>query len=275
MSRPLRFVPEHSLVEITTRTFQGRLLLRPSPELTDIILGIIGKALALYSMTIHAFANVAKEAGLLHLWRERLWSRRYRSIVVADDKAAHARMRYLLAHAAKEGLLASPGAWPGPNCIAALTTGALLRGKWFDRSKEFLARQRGEYTLPMQFATTFDVKLTPKGAYAHDRRLKKRCRCRMREASSEMASEKIIELFVNNHPGVMVHVASLFARRAFNPEGVLCGPLPGGGRSRMLLLVGAQTRLDQVIRQLEKLQDVLEVRERPDLAPSLFDLGAV
>jgi hypothetical protein len=36
-----------------------------------------------------------------------------------------------------------------------------LRGTWFDRSKEFLARQRGEHTLPMQFATTFDVKLTP------------------------------------------------------------------------------------------------------------------
>jgi hypothetical protein len=164
------------------------MLLRPSPELTDVILGIIGKAQELYGMTIHAFvflsthahflmsptsagqlalfmqfvnANVAKEAGRLHLWRERLWSRRYRSIVVADDKAAHARMRYILAHAAKEGLLASPGHWPGPNCIAALTTGALLRGTRFDRSKEFLARQRGEHTLPMQFTTTFDVKLTP------------------------------------------------------------------------------------------------------------------
>ena len=188
MPRPLRFVPENSLVEITTRTLQGRLLLRPSPELTDIILGIIGKAQALYGMTIHAFvflsthahfllspssagqlalfmqfvnANVAKEAGRLHLWCERLWSRRYRSIVVADEKAAHARLRYILAHGAKEGLLASPGAWPGPNCIAALTTGTLLRGTWFDRSKEFLARQRGENSLPMQFATTFDIKLTP------------------------------------------------------------------------------------------------------------------
>jgi hypothetical protein len=188
MPRPLRFVPEYSLVEITTRTLQGRLLLKPSPELTDIVLGIIGKAQALYGMTIHAFvflsthahfllsptsagqlalfmqfvnANVAKEVGCLHVWRERLWSRRYRSIVVADENAAHARMRYILSHSAKEGLLASPGAWPGPNCIAALTTGALLRGTWFDRSKEFLARQRGEHTLPMQFATTFDIKLTP------------------------------------------------------------------------------------------------------------------
>jgi len=194
MPRPLRFIPEHSLVEITTRTMQGRLLLNPSPELTDIILGIIGKAQALYSMTIHAFvflsthahfllsptspgrlalfmqfvnANVAKEAGRLHLWRERFWSRRYRSIVIADEKAAHSRIRYILAHGAKEGLLASSASWPGPNCIAALTTGALLRGTWFDRSKEFLARQRGEHTLPMQFATTFDVKLTPLPCLLH------------------------------------------------------------------------------------------------------------
>ena len=59
MPRPLRFVPERSLVEITTRTFQGRMLLRPSPELTDIILGIIGKAQELYGMTIHAFASTS------------------------------------------------------------------------------------------------------------------------------------------------------------------------------------------------------------------------
>ena len=113
MSRPLRFIPEEALVEITTRTLQGRLLLKPSPELTDLILGVIGKAQTLYSMTIHAFvflsthahfllspssagqlakfmqfvnANVAKEVGSLHKWRERLWSRRYRSIVSPTRK---------------------------------------------------------------------------------------------------------------------------------------------------------------------------------------------
>jgi hypothetical protein len=48
-----------SLVEITTRTIQGRLLLRPSPELTDIILGVIGKAQNLYEMTIHTFVVVS------------------------------------------------------------------------------------------------------------------------------------------------------------------------------------------------------------------------
>jgi REP element-mobilizing transposase RayT len=194
MPRPLRFIPENSLVEITTRTLQGRLLLRPSPELTDLILSIIGKAQSLYGMTIHAFvflsthahfllspssadqlakfmqfvnANVAKEAGRLHLWRERLWSRRYRSIVVADEKSARARLRYILAHGAKEGLVGRPGAWPGPNCIAALTSGEILRGTWYDRSAEYLARMRGDHVFPSQFATTFDIKLAPLPCLQH------------------------------------------------------------------------------------------------------------
>ena len=194
MARPLRFIPSHSIVEVTTRTMQGRLLLRPSPELTEIILGIIGKAQDMYGMAIHAFvvlsthahfllsptgadqlalfmqfvnANTAKEAGRLHQWRDKFWSRRYRSIVVADEKSAHARLRYIMAHGAKEGLVAKSADWPGPHCIAALTTGEILRGTWFDRSAEFVARQRGENVLPTQFATRFDIKLTPLPCHSH------------------------------------------------------------------------------------------------------------
>ncbi len=205
MPRPLRFVPEHRLVEITTRTLQGRLLFKPSPELTDIILGVIGKAQALYGMTIHAFvflsthahfllspasagqlalfmqfvnANAAKEVGRLHRWRERVWSRRYRAIVVADDTAALARLRYILAHGAKEGLVGTPGAWPGPNCVATLTTGAMLRGTWFDRSAEFLARQRGETAFPSQFATPFDIELTPLPCLQHLTADQRQAECR-------------------------------------------------------------------------------------------------
>jgi hypothetical protein len=53
------FVGEGSLVEITTRTLQGRLRLKPSPELTNLILGVIGKAQTLYGMTIHAFVFIS------------------------------------------------------------------------------------------------------------------------------------------------------------------------------------------------------------------------
>jgi acetolactate synthase-1/3 small subunit len=81
----------------------------------------------------------------------------------------------------------------------------------------------------------------------------------------------LIELTVNNHPGVLSHVAGLFSRRAYNLEAVLCAPLPGTGRSRMILLVEGNGRLEQIIRQVEKLHDVLKVVRREDLDHRFFD----
>ena len=70
----------------------------------------------------------------------------------------------------------------------------------------------------------------------------------------------ILELTVRNHPGVMTHVCGLFARRAFNVEGILCLPVGNGERSRIWLLVNEDQRLPQMIRQVEKLEDVSAVR---------------
>jgi acetolactate synthase-1/3 small subunit len=69
-----------------------------------------------------------------------------------------------------------------------------------------------------------------------------------------------LELSVRNHPGVMSHVCGLFARRAFNVEGILCMPLANGEESRIWLLVKDDQRLQQMISQVEKLEDVLQVR---------------
>jgi hypothetical protein len=106
-------------------------------------------------------ANMAKEAGRLHDWPERFWSRRYRAIPVVDEQAAHARMRYILSHAVKEGLVSTPAAWPGPHCIAALTHGDILRGTWIDRTAEYRARAAGKDIKPGEFDTTFAIVLTP------------------------------------------------------------------------------------------------------------------
>ncbi|GAB6049411.1 acetolactate synthase small subunit [Hydrogenophilus islandicus] len=73
--------------------------------------------------------------------------------------------------------------------------------------------------------------------------------------------KRVLELEVNNHPGVMSHIVGLFARRAFNVEGILCMPLPDGTVSRIWLLVFADQRLEQLIKQLEKLVDVRSVRQ--------------
>ncbi len=73
----------------------------------------------------------------------------------------------------------------------------------------------------------------------------------------------VLELVVNNHPGVMSHVCGLLSRRAFNVEGILCLPVASGGgkQSRIWLLIDAERPLDQMIKQVAKLQDVLRVRE--------------
>jgi len=83
-------------------------------------------------------------------------------------------------------------------------------------------------------------------------------------------SKPVIELRVNNHPGVMSHVTGLFSRRAFNIEGILCGPVGDGSTSRMYLLVNEDERLPQVVKQLEKLYDVIEVCVLEDFDRSVF-----
>lgn len=70
----------------------------------------------------------------------------------------------------------------------------------------------------------------------------------------------VLDVRVNNHPGVMSHVCGLFSRRAFNVEAILCLPMNGGDESRIWLLVIEDDRLEQMIRQMRKLQDVHDVR---------------
>jgi acetolactate synthase-1/3 small subunit len=70
----------------------------------------------------------------------------------------------------------------------------------------------------------------------------------------------VLELEVNNHAGVMSHVVGLFSRRAYNVEGILCMPVGDGRSSRIWLTVDEEARLEQMIRQIEKLEDVLGVR---------------
>lgn len=69
----------------------------------------------------------------------------------------------------------------------------------------------------------------------------------------------VLELTVNNHPGVMSHICGLFSRRAYNLEKILCLPGEEGTISRMWLQVDEEEKLEQVVKQLEKLADVREV----------------
>ncbi len=189
MARPLRFIPSGALVEVTLRTVHGRLLLRPGRRLNDLVVGVLGRAQRMYGMRIHALAvlsnhahllvspespqqlarfmeyvagNIAREVGRLHDWREKLWSRRYRSILVSHEEAAQvARLAYILGHGVKEGLVERPQQWPGVHCAHTLLTGAALEGTWFDRTAEYDARRRGEPVGSGDFATSERVVFSP------------------------------------------------------------------------------------------------------------------
>ena len=88
-------------------------------------------------------------------------------------------------------------------------------------------------------------------------------------------SRTVLDVLVNNHPGVMSHVCGLFSRRAFNVEAILCLPTDGGEESRIWLLVNEDDRLEQMIRQMRKLQDVHDVRLRPAAAETFARLEEV
>jgi len=90
--------------------------------------------------------------------------------------------------------------------------------------------------------------------------------------TTAIPAKSVLRLTVNNHPGVMSHVCGLFSRRSYNLEGIMVRPIQDsdGKRSRMWLLLNEEEKLEQVIRQTEKLVDVIRV-EKHDLADSVFE----
>jgi len=189
MPRRLRFIPPGALVEVTCRTVQGRLLLRPTPILRDLTLGVLARAARLYPVEVHAFAflsnhyhllltvpdaqrlarfmnylnsNLAREAGRLVRWREKFWGRRYQAILVSNEEEAQVgRLRYVLAHGAKEGLVASPLEWPGAHCARALVEDQPVEGRWIDRTLEFEMNRKRLPVSPEELATRELLRLAP------------------------------------------------------------------------------------------------------------------
>jgi len=77
-------------------------------------------------------------------------------------------------------------------------------------------------------------------------------------AVPEPVGTHTLSLFVNNKPGVLVRVALVFSRRAFNIESLVVSPAAEGRFSRMTITCsGRQQDLAQVVKQLAKLVDVV------------------
>jgi hypothetical protein len=178
----VRYVPEGgATVEVTVRTTQSRLLLRPSPALNECVVGVLGRAQRLYGVRCScvAFAsnhfhallqvddaeqlarfmqyvdgNIAREVGDLVDWPGTFWARRYTPIVVSDEEAVQVeRFRYILSHGVKENLVERVLDWPGVHAARAILEDKPLTGYWFDRTQEYAARNRGEEYGRLTYAT--------------------------------------------------------------------------------------------------------------------------
>ncbi|MBA3817288.1 MAG: hypothetical protein H0X17_00210 [Deltaproteobacteria bacterium] len=228
MAKVPRFIPPDTLVEVTMRTNAARLHLRPSAELNARILAIIGRALVLYPVMLHAFtflsnhwhalvtpcdakalasflqyvhSNVAKAAQEINGVKGKVWSRKASIIPVLDEDAQRDRLRYILSHGTKEHLVPSPYDWPGASSVRALALGEKLVGRWIDpQAKRRCGRGAGSVN-PAQYTTAYPIDLAPLPAHAS-----------MTAAERQLDVQQTIAGIEAEHPGPCLGVETVLAQ---------------------------------------------------------------
>ncbi len=86
----------------------------------------------------------------------------------------------------------------------------------------------------------------------------------------------IISALVQNEPGVLAHIAGMFAARGFNIDSLVVGETENPQQSRMTIVVRGDDRvLEQVRKQLAKVVAVIKVRDFSGVAHVERDLMLV
>jgi len=71
-----------------------------------------------------------------------------------------------------------------------------------------------------------------------------------------------LSVLVENRAGVLSRVTGLFSRRGFNIESLAVGPCEETGMSRItIVVIGDDAQVEQVMKQLNKLIDVIKVTD--------------
>lgn len=73
-------------------------------------------------------------------------------------------------------------------------------------------------------------------------------------------SKHVISVIVENKPGVLARVSSLFARRGFNIHSLAVGPTEDPKLSRMTVVIDGPA-MEQIVKQLYKLVHTVKVTE--------------
>lgn len=88
--------------------------------------------------------------------------------------------------------------------------------------------------------------------------------------------EHTLVMLVEDKPGVLNRIASLFRRRAFNIESLTVGHTEHAGISRMTIVIdGNQTMVDRVTANLYKLVNVIQVADLVETPSVARDLALI
>jgi acetolactate synthase I/III small subunit len=86
-------------------------------------------------------------------------------------------------------------------------------------------------------------------------------------ATRSVSKAHTLSVLVENSPGVLARVASLFSRRGYNIDSLAVGPTENESISRMTIVINVEDHaLDQVIAQLDKLVNVIDITELNPIA---------
>lgn len=85
-----------------------------------------------------------------------------------------------------------------------------------------------------------------------------------------------LSVYVSNKPGALARIAQVFSRRGFNIESLVVSPAIDGQFSRMTISCsGDPTGLDQIIKQLSKLIDVLHCIDHTSDESVMKEMGLI
>lgn len=76
------------------------------------------------------------------------------------------------------------------------------------------------------------------------------------------AAQHSISLLVNNRPGVLIRISLVFSRRGYNIDSLVVSPAHNGKYARMNIVASGEPKtLEQILKQLNKLIDVLHAKD--------------
>lgn len=147
MARRLRFYEATGVYFVTIGTHNNHPLIRPEPAIAEVLGGVLARACILFP-TVKLFGFVALSTHLhllcraegsslsafmryvltqssiklsaLIAWDDAFWDGPFSAEPVLDAGAIEERLEYILSHGVKEGLVDTPGDWPGLSCLPQL-----------------------------------------------------------------------------------------------------------------------------------------------------------